>query len=61
MDTIVYFLFMNIDFDPIQHDITKPGKHIIAIIHKHSYSIHKQGNPIDLILYVPQENTDCIN
>jgi hypothetical protein len=51
---------MNIDFDPIQHNITKPDKHIIAIIHEHSSSIHKQGNPIDLILYVPQENTDFI-
>ena len=61
MDIIVYFLFMKIDFDPIQHDITKPGKHIIAIIHTHSSSIHKQANPIDLILYGLQENADFIN
>jgi hypothetical protein len=36
MHTIGYFLFMNIDFDLIQHDITKPDKHIIAIIHTNS-------------------------
>lgn len=61
MDIIVYFWFIKIDSDPVQHDITKHGKHIIAIIHTHSSSIHKQANPIDLILYVLQENTDFIN
>jgi hypothetical protein len=57
MHTIVYFLFMKIDFVRIQHDITMPDKHIIAMIHTHSSSIHKQANPIDLILDVLQENT----